>query len=598
MKSVTQSLLSGVFITLLVMLSAASGPYSSHSKSQGAVILRPPAYSINDASLQIWGKHFDADILGALPNDDPSDLIFATFLGGIGADSVTAIAVDDLGFTYLAGSTTSPDFPTTPGAFDVGLNGGYDAFIVKLTPDGSALEYATFIGGAGDESVSAIEVVQTGEVLIAGKTASIDFPTTSGAFDTGYNGNGDAFVLRLNVNATDLVWSTFVGGVETDVAHGMSLDNQNNVYLSGDTTSSDFPTTPGAFDTDLGGRDAFAAKLSADGSLLAYATFLGGNDDDSAAAIRVDDGGNAFVAGRTRSIDFPTTPGAYDRSYNDFDPPLWYTGDAFVTKLNALGTELIYSTFVGGGLGDCEFACTMTTDQAGNVYLSGNTSSFDFPTTPGAFDETFNGGYVEGCCDAFVVKLNAEGSALAYGTFLGGADTEEGNGIKVNQMGQVFLTGNTGSVGFPTTSGAFDTTFNGQYPEGDRNAFLTALNENGSDLIYSTFMGIGYGWAVDANQTGYAFLAGRTYDPNFPTTPGAFDTTYNGGFNDAFVAKLNLNEPTAVGLVELVAGAADRAVKLPLGLLVAGALALAFFAVRYRRSRPPSISGATPPHNN
>lgn len=585
MKSITQSLLNGVVIVILVTLSPAGGSYLSYSNSQGAVILRSPAYSINDASLQIWGKHFDTEILGAVPDDDPSDLIFATFLGGIGADSVTAIAVDDLGFIYLAGSTTSSDFPTRPGAFDMDLNGGYDAFIAKLTPDGSALVYSTFIGGTGDESVSAIEVVQTGEVLIVGKTASIDFPTTSGAFDTSYNGNGDAFVLRLNVDATDLVWSTFVGGVEMDVAHGISLDNQDNVYLSGDTTSSDFPTTPGAFDTDLGGRDAFAVKLSADGSLLAYATFLGGNDDDSAAAIRVDDGGNAIVAGRTRSIDFPTTPGAYDRSYNDFDPPLWYTGDAFMTKFNAAGTELIYSTYLGGGLGDCEHDCAMTTDQAGNAYVTGNTSSFDFPTTPDAFDETYNGGYVEGCCDAFVAKLNADGSTLAYGTFLGGADAEEGNDIKVNQMGQVFLTGNTGSVGFPTTLGAFDTTFNGQYPEGDLNAFMTALNENGSDLIYSTFMGIGYGWAVDANQTGYAFLAGRTYDPNFPTTPGAFDTTYNGGFNDAFVAKLNLNEPTAVGLAELVSDSANPAAKLPLGLLVAGALAFAIFAMRYRRSR-------------
>lgn len=152
---------------------------------------------------------------------------------------------------------------------------------------------------------------------------------------------------------------------------------------------------------------------------------------------------------------------------------------------------------------------------------------------------------------------------------------------------------------FPTTPGAFDTSFNGQqFPEGDNNVFLARFNAEGSDLVYSTFLGIGRGWATAVDGANNAYLTGETDDSSFPTTPNAFDTTYNGGFNDAFVAKLNLNEPTAVGLVELAAGAEDRAAKLSLGLLVAGALALAFFAVRYRRSRPPLISGAAPPHQN
>jgi hypothetical protein len=403
---------------------------------QGALVLqtaagaltqpRPVTYQIGpcgeriavDCSFHIVDQtHFGFEVRSWDPQAplviDPG-LIYSTFLGGTSDDLAFAIAVDSAGAAYVAGQTSSADFPSTPGTFDTNYSDNGDIFVTKLDAYGSALVYSTFLGGTGYDQAWAIVVDSAGATYLAGESSSADFPTTPGAVDTSFNGTNDAFVAKLAASGSALVYSTYLGGTEADIASAIALDGAGAAYVAGFTYSSGFPTTPGAFDTSFNGggafpKDAFVTKLNASGSTLVYSTYLGGRTGgDEALAIAVGSAGAAYVVGSTDSSDFPTTPGAFDTS-NNFDK-------AFVTKLNASGSGLVYSTFLGGSYSDR--ATAIAVDSAGMAYLAGYTGSSDFPTTPGAFDNSFNG--VPTTFDAFVTKLDASGSALVYSTFLGG----------------------------------------------------------------------------------------------------------------------------------------------------------------------------------
>ena len=377
-----------------------------------------------------------------------SDLLYSTFLGGSSSDWGGAIAVDESGAAYVTGLTYSSDFPTTTGAFDTTHNGDYDAFVVKLNAAGSGLVYASFLGGTSGDDGYAITVDGSGAAYVTGETASSNFPTTAGAFDATYNGGTDAFVAKFDTAGSGLAYSTFLGGGGSDYGHAIAVDGSGAAYVAGETASSNFPATAGAFDTTHnGGIDAFVTKLNAAGSTLVYSTFLGGIGWDYNSAIAVDWGGAAYIAGETTSSNFPTTSGAFDTTYNG-------GSDAFVTKLNAAGSALVYSTFLGGS--DRDEGHAITVDGAGAAYITGGTESSNFPTTPGAFDTTHNGGI-----DAFVVKLDTAGSRLVYATFLGGSDWDEGRTLAIDGGGAAYVTGLTCSYDFPITTGAFDTTLNG-----------------------------------------------------------------------------------------------------------------------------------------
>jgi len=477
---------------------------------------------------------------------DPG-LLYSTYLGGPGSEGGQGIAVDGAGNAYLTGSTNSTNFPTTPGAFDTTANGNGDAFVTKLNPTGSApLVYSTYLGGSGLDQGFGIAVDAAGNAYVTGQTSSTNFPTTPGAFDTTHNGFADAFVTKLNpTGSAPLVYSTYLGsGAGDDRGFGIAVDGGGNAYVTG-VAFPGFPTTPGAFDTTFnGGVDAFVTKLNAAGSApLVYSTFLGGLGEDRGQGIAIDGAGNAYVTGRTLVTNppsFPTTPGAFDTTPNGFGAGLF---DAFVTKLNPTGSApLVYSTYLGGTTSDQGKGIAI--DGAGNAYVTGWTNSADFPITPGAFDTTANG-----VDDAFVTKLNAAGSApLLYSTYLGGGGVDQGQGIAVDGGGNAYVTGLTSSTSFPITPGAFDTTHNGF-----DDAFVTKLNPAGSaPLVYSTFLGgggfdRGFGVAVDGG--GNAYVTGETGSTNFPTTPGAFDTTFNTG-SDAFVLKLDTG-PTAPATLTL-----------------------------------------------
>lgn len=475
------------------------------------------------------------------PGDDlvglaaAGDLLFSTYLGGSGGEDVKGLAVDGAGSAYVTGLANSADFPATPGAFDDTRGGFFDAYVAKLNPAGTALEYAAYLGGDGGELSDDLVVDEAGQAYITGYTRSPDFPVTPGAYKSTLEGVTDAFVVKVSSSGDSLVYGTFVGGSYLEWGTGLALDEAGSVYLTGYTTSGDLLTTPGAFQPSPGGEagyyDSFVAKLNPDGSALEYSTYLGGDDLDQVWDIAVDDTGHAYVTGQTESLNFPVTPGAYQTDFRRL----------FVTKLNPTGSALVYSTFLGGNGYDEAWAIAV--DEAGHAYVAGDTTSTNFPTTPGAFQTDYRtGSSVTREGDVFVVKFNLAGSGLVYGTYLGGTDHDLGFGLDVDGQGRAYVTGSTISADFPITPDAFQPERSG-YPD----AYLAKLNAAGSALTYGTFLGGGQGdtaFAVAAGELGQAYVAGSTTSPDFPISDDAYDTHYEGPASDAFVTKLDTgNEP-------------------------------------------------------
>ncbi len=455
-------------------------------------------------------------------------LVYSTFIGGSGlsgSDYATSIAIDNTGNTYTTGFTSSANYPTTSGAYDLSHNGDSDVFVTKLNADGSDLIYSTFIGGSDSDDSRAIVLDNNSNVYVAGHTYSFNYPTTSNVFDRSFLGESDVFVTKLNADGSGLVYSTFLGGAQSEAAFSIAIDNSGNAYVGGNTNSTNYPATGSAYDQSLDGEsDVFLTKLNSNGSALIYSTFIGGVNDDFCNAIIVDNSDNVYLAGHTWSTNFPTTSNGYDRSHGG-------EIDAFVAKLNASGSALVYSTFMGGTNNDvCR---SIGIDNSGCAYIAGETESTDYPTTSGAYDLSHAGN-----SDAFVSKLNADGSGLIYSTFIGETSFEFCFSIAIDLSGNAYLTGGTGSANYPTTSDAYDRSHNSSHY---RDAFMTILNASGSGLVYSTFLGgeeseDGNSIAIDSN--GNAYVAGITGSANFPTTSGAYDQSFNGGFYDAFIAKI------------------------------------------------------------
>ena len=422
-----------------------------------------------------------------------------------------------------------------------------------LTPQSSAsnLLYATFLGGSDEDAATSsyrqtsIAVDSTGTAYVFGRTFSTDFPTTPGAFQSSHNGGSyDMFVTKLNPSGSAIVYSTYIGGNGWDFDYGIAVDGSGQVFLTGYTDSTDFPTTPGAYNSVFsGGDDVFITKLNVSGSALIYSTLLGSDGYEWGYGIAVDTAGNTYVVGGTLSANFPVTAGAFDTTFGGGTCNSGSCSDAFVAKLNSSGSALSYATFLGGS--NWDEATGIGVDGSGNVYVSGTTQSSDFPAKSGAFDTTFGGGTCFGspCADAFVAKFNNSGSALAYATFLGGSNRDYAEGIAVDSAGNAYVTGRTMSADFPTTTGAFDRAIGGgtcgyspnTYPCSD--IFVVKMNTSGSMPVYSTFAGgsyYDYGYGIAVDSSGSAVIVGGTGSSDFPTTAGAFNTIFSGG-NDAFM---------------------------------------------------------------
>lgn len=455
---------------------------------------------------------------------DPG-LDYSTYLGGNQNDEGRSIAVDSSGYAYVSGATFSGDFPTTPGVFQLDNAGAYDAFITKMDTSGVSLIWSTYLGGSGVDMAnalvldSALNVIVGGmttspdfpvtaipssplintspfltklnpagdsliwslayggdgfdyifslaldsdeDVYIAGETTSTNLPVTPGAVQPIISGMNDGYLMKIDKDASTIVYCTYLGGSGMDSCQSLAVDSDKNTYVCGVTLSNDFPVTPGAYRTLFAGDTCgFISKLNSDATALIYSTYLGGSIHDESRSITTDSDNFAYVCGYSNSPDFPTTPGAYQETLQAFF-------DVTVTKLNQDGSDLVWSTFIGGSTGDDQ-GLAILLDNDGNVYVTGSTNSLDFPVSPDAYQISYGGN-----TDVFLIKLNADGSSLLYSTFLGGLNQDIAQGIAMDDLGNVYLTGVTFSENFPVTPGAFQEIMPGFM--GFSDGFVTKFN--------------------------------------------------------------------------------------------------------------------------
>lgn len=390
------------------------------------------------------------------------------------------------------------------------------------------LIYSTYLGGSGDDYSYGIAVDAAGNAYVTGYTNSVNFPTTTPLQPVNDGGDADAFICKINPSGTAFLYSTYLGGSDFDFSFGIAVDAMGNAYIAGVTGSIDFPILNALQPTFNGGSsDAFVAKLNPNGTALVYSTYLGGEGTDWGQGIAIDSTGAAYVIGYTSSTNFPTeqpVQGTYGGG----------NFDAFVAKLNPVGSALVYSTYLGGSGNDWGYGIAV--DNAGNAYTAGQTDSANFPTTILAFQKTCNGGkHCSSFGDAFVSKLNPAGSTLAYSTYLGGSGIDVGNSIAVDAGGYAYVAGVTSSTDFPTSS-PLQPAFGGGFYD----AFVAKLNPAATALVYSTYLGgngtdYAYGIAVDSR--GSPYLTGWTSSTNFPTVSSTQKNRR--GSEDSFLTRLN-----------------------------------------------------------
>lgn len=386
-------------------------------------------------------------------------LVFATFLGGSGTDAANAIALGPDGRIHVAGRTQSANFPTSSGAYDATPSGGIDAFCAALAADGKTLAYGTYLGGSADDEVTGLAVGSGNEIFATGYTGSVDFPSSSGAFDTTFNGAGpfltDGFLVRFPPLAQGLTFATYLGGTVLDEPRGLALSLGTPVVV-GRTESADFPMAGTSLDATFGFgvQDGFLAHFDALGTTLTYSTFAGGADFDGLECVTTHPDGRIFAAGYTRSPD-TVIPNGFDLSPGGVEDGLLYAFSASNTF--SFGSYL-------GGAGD-ERILGIEVDIAGATYVTGRTTSTDFPALQVSYDNTPNGG-----TDAFFTKFKAAGAGLNESGYLGGSGYDEGRGIAVDDKGAARIVGRTTSANFPIVAGAPQATI-----QGSSDAFVTTL---------------------------------------------------------------------------------------------------------------------------
>jgi hypothetical protein len=491
---------------------------------------------------------------------------FATFLGGGRKEVILDLAIDAFGSAYVTGWTTSLDYPLLQ--FGGGDRQSVDStgviFVSKLAAGGAGLAYSTYIGNGGGRGTS-IAVDLLGAAYVTGNTRDERFPTTAGAFQTRPQGPAEwPFVFKLDHHGAALVYSTFLTGTEGATAAGVAVDRFGSAYVTGQARAG-FPTTPWAVQPQYHGGfgDCFVAQLDPLGRQLVYGTYLGGADLDQGRAITVDTAGNAYLTGTTaRALvfsmstagdlsigeerpaetfqtpgqgslaGFPVTPGAVQESLRG-------RSDLFVAAIRPGGGALLYSTLLGGSGQETGFAeepfvgRTIAVDDAGQVYVTGTTTSSDFPTTPGAYRRT-----LQGEADVLLAKLQADGTRLLYSTLLGGRDREGGRALAIDPEGNVSLTGWTTSPDFPVTWDRLpqSPTPSLLHPA----AFVVKVDTTGSRLLSSTLLGGGgsdQGTAIAVDRLGSVYVGGTTTSANFPIQPPAIQVDLRGG-QDGFIVKL------------------------------------------------------------
>lgn len=435
---------------------------------------------------------------------DPIMLIYSTYLGGNGYDACNAMAVDSSGNAYVTGCTYSSTFPHTSSAYHTSLNGASDAFVTKISPAGDALVYSTFLGGSGGEEGYGIAVDSQGCAYVTGYTDSSDFPTLN-PLQASRSGDTDSFVTKLSASGSALVYSTYLGYAYDDSGNAIAVDGLGNAYIAGETYSPDALA------------NVLVSKINANGS-LGYKISLGGTGNDVGRGIAVDNTGNAYVTGYTKSNDFPI-------STNAIQTRLRGISNAFLAKIDGAGNR-VYSTFLGGSGSD--EGNSIALDNAGKAYLTGITRSPDFPLK-NQLQAALQGG-----SDAFVTKIDLANTAVVYSTYLGRSYDDEGTGIAVDQTGAAYLTGWTAVPVPPDAPAMFPT-----------DAFVARVNPAGNNLDFYYLLGGSdndWGNGIALDQAGNIYVTGETSSVDFPISY-ALQASLNGAAN-GFISKISLNKVT------------------------------------------------------
>jgi hypothetical protein len=456
---------------------------------------------------------------------DPT-LVYSTYLGGAAPDEAYGIALDAAGNMYIAGLTQSSNFPVQ-GGYQSTYQGGTDAFVTKLNPSGTALVYSTYLGGSGLEQGFAIDVDNEGNAIITGNTNSANFPVQA-ALQPNYGGGlVDSFATKLNQAGSNLVFSTYLGGSGFDTGQGVAVDGANNVFVAGLSNSTNFPIHNPYQGNNAGAQDVTLTSLSPTGGAR-FSTYLGGTGDDFGRGAAADDAGNVYVTGSTASNNFPVMNAYQPTCRNNCT-----YSDSFLTKFTGIG-QLLYSTFLGGNIEEVGYG--VAADANGNAYLTGTTTSLNFPTR-----NPFQPNFVN-FIDAYASKINTTLSgdaSLVYSTYLGGNSTDYGYDVEVDGAGNAYVTGYANSTNFPVQDPIQGTT------AGGADAYVTVFAASGSSLIYSTYLGgdandFGRGIALDG--AGNTYIAGHTESTNFPTQ-NPYQAN-NAGARDAFIARI-FQQPAA-----------------------------------------------------
>jgi YHS domain-containing protein len=455
----------------------------------------------------IFGFAIDGDYDDDLPLIIDPELVYSSYFGGSGDEIGYSIAADYGGYLYITGYTSSSDFPLA-NPYDGSL-GQMDAFVSKLTPSGNSIVYSTFLGGSSGEWGRAITVDGSGNAYVAGFTYSSDFPTLN-PYDASFNGIQDIFVTKLSAAGNALVYSTYLGGTDEEDPSAICVDDLGRAYVTGYTSSTNFPTQ-NPYDGSMNGGydDAFVTKLAAAGNSLVFSTYLGGSGDDGGSDIAIDASYNAYIIGSTTSANFPTS--------NAYDPSLNGGYDVFVTKLAVGGTSLIYSTYIGGA--DADYSSDINVDNTGAAYLAGSTYSSDFPTV-NAYDNSY-----ADSMDCFIAKLSASGLSLLFSTYLGGISYDYASGIGIGSAGNIFIIATTRSTDIPILH-AYDPSYNGSY-----DGYVAELSPSGNSLLYGTYLGGNNMEGLTScciNYEGSICIIGMTTSSDFPVV-NPYDASYNGG---------------------------------------------------------------------
>lgn len=555
--------------------------------SSGSVIFRAPRlYQDKEGARHSIEGHYelraDGSVGFAVSSYDKKQTLvidpvleYSTFLGGSGNDYGQDVAVDSTGSLYAMGSTNSLDFP---GVSIRDLTDD-DVFVIKLNPAGTAIAYATYLGGSNPDEPDyksidrgrAITVDSAGNAYLTGLTNSVNFPTLASAtqptLGSDARGGYNAFVTKLDPTGSQLLISTYLGGFSLgsgkggDIGYDIQVDSAGFIYVVGEASSfrttfdglplDQFPTTPGAFmETAVFGTHPFVTKYNPDGSIF-YSTIIDGTSSQGTSnlgtsagpSIVVDDQGFAYIAGSTASFDFPVTPGAFQTVRGiRVDGSNVNATDAFVAKLNPTGTGLVYATYLGGGEPDSAFGLDI--DGQGNAYIAGYTKSDDFPVA-NAIQSTRRGqGGIFRTWNGFVTKLNASGTGLVYSTYHSGSSDTIAFDISVDDSGRAYVAGWAGR-GLPTTTGAIQPLFMGEFSD----AFLSLFSADGQELEFSTYLGgagddIFHGVALDG--AGSVYLAGYTESLDYPTTESPLQDTLFGD-RDLIVVKIDMTDVPGEG---------------------------------------------------